>query len=726
MKHLKIIFLFSLINSLSSICIAQTWIWFPGDYENWLGNQMNNRRTERGVNLPVQWKMDNHEALMIFTKDIELTEPEEIEVYAEGKYTVSIGHQSINGNENGSTKITIPKGKLQIKIKVLNYATVPAIFLKGKTIKSDQTWMTSPVESESLIINMKHPDSPSGYAMYAGSGSLNDPMVKPSEFKLKTSPMQYVNVKDTLGGKLYDFGKETFGYIQFHNLSGSGNITIQYGETLEEALSAARCETFYTFDIPQGNGNFTAKQSNALRYVFISTKEAQDVFYDDLTLLYEYNPVEYRASFICNDAQINKIWEVGRYTLHLTTRECFIDGIKRDRWAWSGDAYQSYLMNYYMFFDSPTVKRTIYTLRGNDPVMGHLNNILDYSFYWLISVYDYYMYTGDKLFLQQVYPKMESMMDFILERRNKEGLVEGLKGDWVYIDWFDHKVDLTGEVSFEQILYCRSLEAIAESAKILGVEKEANMYSSMAKEVKAKLSIFWDKSQQAFIFNRKEGHNSSQVTKHANMFAVNYDYVTKEQKEQIKTSVLMNKNIPAISTPYMRFYELEALCKLGEQKYVMAEMKNYWGGMIDLGATTFWEKYNPENVGQEHFSMYGRPFGKSLCHAWGASPIYLLGKYYVGVKPLQPGYKEFEIKPELGDLEWFESSVPTPNGDINVYASKSEIKVSATEGEGTLVFKSKNTPKADIGIVEKIGENDYILHFKGNGQKITIEYKSIE
>jgi alpha-L-rhamnosidase len=708
------------------MCIAQTWIWFPGDYENWLGNQMNNRRTERGFNLPVQWKMDNHEALMIFTKDIELTEPEEIEIYAEGKYTVSIGRQRINGNTNGSTKVTIPKGKQQIKIKVLNYATVPAIFLKGKTIQSDQTWMTSPVENESLIVNMKHPDSPSGYAMSAGTGSLNDPLVKPSEFKLNTSPMQYVSVKDTLGGRLYDFGKETFGYIQFHNLSGSGKITIQYGETFEEALSAAQCETFYTFDIPLGYGDFKAKQSNALRYVFISTKEAQDVRYDNLSLLYEYNPVEYRASFVCNDAQINKIWEVGRYTLHLTTRECFIDGIKRDRWAWSGDAYQSYLMNYYMFFDSPTVKRTIYTLRGNDPVMAHLNNILDYSFYWLISVYDYYMYTGDKLFLQQVYPKMESMMDFILERRNKEGMVEGLKGDWVYIDWFDHKVDLTGEVSFEQILYCRSLEAMAASAEILGVQKEANTYSSLANEVKGKLGNFWDKSQQAFIFNRKEGQNSSQVTKHANMFAVNFDYVTNEQKEQIKTSVLMNKNIPAISTPYMRFYELEALCKLGEQKYVMGEMKKYWGGMIDLGATTFWEKYNPENTGIEHYAMYGRPFGKSLCHAWGASPIYLLGKYYVGVKPLQPGYKEFEVKPELGGLEWFESSVPTPKGDIKVYMDKSKISVTATEGEGTLIFKSKTLPKADIGIVEKTGENDYTLHIKGDGQKISIKYKLIE
>ena len=99
----------------------------------------------------------------------------------------------------------------------------------------------------------------------------------------------------------------------------------------------------------------------------------------------------------------------------------------------------------------------------------------------------------------------------------------------------------------------------------------------------------------------------------------------------------------------MRFYELEALCALGEQDAVMKEMKAYWGGMLKEGATSFWEKYNPEETGTQHLAMYGRPYGKSLCHAWGASPIYLLGKYYLGVKPVKEGYKEFAITPVLRD-----------------------------------------------------------------------------
>ena len=159
----------------------------------------------------------------------------------------------------------------------------------------------------------------------------------------------------------------------------------------------------------------------------------------------------------------------------------------------------------------------------------------------------------------------------------------------------------------------------------------------------------------------------------------------------------------------MRFYELEALCALGEQETVMQEMKAYWGGMLKEGATSFWEKYNPEESGTQHLAMYGRPYGKSLCHAWGASPIYLLGKYYLGVTPEEAGYREFRIAPNLGGLKWMEGSVPTPNGDISVYMDTSHIKVKAGEGKGYLYFTSRKTPKSNIGKVEKLGGNQYRL-----------------
>ncbi len=126
--------------------------------------------------------------------------------------------------------------------------------------------------------------------------------------------------------------------------------------------------------------------------------------------------MDYRGEFNSSDELLNEIWDVSAYTMHLNTREFFLDGIKRDRWIWSGDAYQSYLMNYYLFFDNASVRRTLLALRGKEPVASHLNTIMDYSFYWFVGIYDYYLYSGDEEFIKNFYPRMVSLMDFCLEK----------------------------------------------------------------------------------------------------------------------------------------------------------------------------------------------------------------------------------------------------------------------------------------------------------------------
>jgi hypothetical protein len=108
--------------------------------------------------------------------------------------------------------------------------------------------------------------------------------------------------------------------------------------------------------------------------------------------------------------------------------------------------------------------------------------------------------------------------------------------------------------------------------------------------------------------------------------------------------------------------------------------------MLREGATSFWEKYNPEEKGTEHLAMYGRPYGKSLCHAWGASPIYIIGKYFLGVRPVTPGYETYEVRPTLGGLEWMEGEVPTPFGKISIKMNQHEISVFSDGGQGCLIL----------------------------------------
>lgn len=697
---------------------APTWIWYPGDYEIWLGNEVNNRRTERGAFFPPFWKTDSHYAAVEFGKTLDLAAPEEIEIAVEGRYNLKLDGRLQFGSPK---KFLLPAGKHHLNVKVYNQATPPALYVKGKTVNTDGTWKVTPEDKEWIDESGKASDTSTTVYMDAGYWNFNTADRKPSAFRLATQPVEALETKAVKHGLLVDFGKETFGYIRLHGLKGSGNLNLYYGESPEEAMDTGYCETLDRLRVEPGSvtdlalnettgtdGAYTLKGSKAFRYIYVEIPSSAGL--DRVSMLYEYLPVEYRGSFRCNDEELNRIWDVGAYTMHLTAREFFLDGIKRDRWVWSGDAIQSYLMNYYLFFDTEAVKRTIWLLRGKDPVTSHLNTIMDYTFYWFMSIYDYYVYSGDKRFVTRIYPRMQTLMEYVLGRTNANGMVEGLPGDWVFIDWADGYLDKKGEVSFEQALFCRSLETMALCAGLAQDKEGAETYTKLAGGLREKLlPAFWNESKQAMVHNRIHGQQSDTVTRYPNMFSLLFDYLEAPEKEAVRRSVLLNDDILKITTPYMRFYELEALCALGEQERVMKEMKAYWGGMLALGATSFWEKYDPEDTGSGHLAMYGRPYGKSLCHAWGASPVYLLGKYYLGVRPIKAGYKEFAIEPVLGGLKWMEGSVPTPRGDIRVYMDEKEIRVKAGGGRGYITFISHSEPEANTGKIESLGEYKYRL-----------------
>ena len=671
-----------------------TWIWYPGDFEIWLGNIFNNRRTERGAMFPPFWKQDSHYVTVEFSKAFTLDHEEIITIAAEGQFNFALDGKL----QFPAKEYTIPSGNHKLNIKVWNQATPPALFIAGDTIHTDATWLAT--YEDKLWIDENGVAHGSGIYVPAASWHFDAIDTPPSSYRLEREERRPVSHHAiTTNGTLYDFGQETFGYLKLKGLQGT--VRIYYGESREEALDKEHCETLDVVNgqlATQKNANHNSQfsivncqLSKAFRFVYI--EKDGDATYDDVLMDYEYAPfdTQHSGSFRCSDDEINRIWDVAAYTMDLTTREFFMDGIKRDRWTWSGDAIQSYLMNYYLRFDVECVKRTIRQLRGKDPVTAHVNTIMDYTFYWFKSIHDYYEYTGDVDFVREMWPRMVTLMDYVEGRLNSQGMAEGQADDWIFVDWVDFPMHKRGTLCFEQILLMKAMETMAICAKLLGINKSD--YRVKAEELRNKIKqTFWSYEQKAYYHAIEDGTMNRQITKFPNMFAILYGLAYEEERREIMQSVMLNPAIDPITTPYMRFYELETLLIDGRHEQVLKEMRDYWGGMLREGATSFWEKYVPSEKGTQHLAMYGRPYGKSLCHAWGASPVYLLGKYYLGVRPTKPGYEEFEIRPSLGDLDWMIGDVPTPHGMIHVEMNRHEVKVLATEGSGTLFIAGQQIP----------------------------------
>jgi len=662
-----------------------TWIWYPGDFEIWLGNIFNNRRTERGAMFPPFWKQDSHWVTVEFSKSFELTETETITIGCEGLFNLALDGKLQFGMPK---TFEIPKGQHKLNIKVWNQATPPALFIDGKTIQTDSTWLVT--YEDKIWIDENGVAHGSGIYVPAASWNFDSIDTPPSGFQLERKEQRPVCGRaTTTNGTLYDFGRETFGYLKVQGLKGT--VRIYYGESAEEALDKEHCETLDVLHEGELLG------SKAFRYVYIEEEEGSS--YDEVLMDYEFAQFDtkHSGSFRCSDEELNRIWEVAAYTMDLTTREFFMDGIKRDRWTWSGDAIQSYLMNYYLRFDTECVKRTIRQLRGKDPVTAHVNTIMDYTFYWFISIDQYFQYTGDKAFLAEMLPRMQTLMDYVESRLNQDGMAEGKPDDWIFVDWTDFPMHKHGTLCFEQILLYRAYTALVRANYLTGHKDEMKKYVNKAVSLGTKtIETFWNEEKGAYMHAVEDGKMNEQITKFPNMMSLIMMYDTDEKAQQILNNVMLNPDVPAITTPYMRFYELEALCKMGLQEKVLKDIKAYWGGMLREGATSFWEKYVPSEKGTEHLAMYGRPYGKSLCHAWGASPIYIIGKYFLGVRPLTPGYETYEVRPTLGGLEWMEGEVPTPFGKIRIKVQerrregekerRKEVTVFSDGGQGSLII----------------------------------------
>ena len=705
---MKKIFLILVLAGSMTFTFSQTaeWIWYPGDYEVWLHRNLSLKRNELGAVSPTFWRLDSHYGSVVFSKRVNLAAPEKVRVSSTGKYSIRLDMKFF---ADTTTVFEVSAGEHDLVIFVVNYDELPALYVEGATISSDSSWNVSNGNSKYY---------------HAAQNDFTNQSRSPLQFNFQYSVQDPIFSERDDNKLLVDFGKETFGYLQLFDCNISGEVSIYYGESKEEALDTDNCEVLEILKIPEDSlQQYTIPVTRGFRYAFIIPESGMRI--GKTRLLYEYLPVNYIGSFQSSNSELNKIYEISAYTLHLTSREMFLDGIKRDRWVWSGDATQSALMNYYLFFDKDIVKRTLWGLRGKDPVETHINTILDYSYYWFISIYDYYLYTGDKEFIKSIYPRMITLMDFCTSRLNENGFTEGLENDWVFLDWAD--IDKRGELSAYQLLFVRSLETMGACATILDDTLNAEKYTKWSAELKVKtFDTFFDEETQQFLHQRIDGELQNDITRYAAIFGMLFNYVDKSQAEALKKNTLLNDNLIKITTPYMRFYELAALCEADEHIEVMNQILDYWGGMLKLGATSFWEVYNPDESGMEHYAMYNRKFGRSLCHSWGASPIYLIGKYYLGVKPTSFGYETFTVDPHLGGIEWIQGIVPIKNGQVNLYMNENTIKLSVSQLGGQLIIHSKNKPHSNAGIITKLDKNLYSLELEIVNFEYEIDYSSME
>jgi alpha-L-rhamnosidase len=476
--------------------------------------------------------------------------------------------------------------------------------------------------------------------------------------------------KDT-ASILLDYGRELQGGLRLLMASGSrpqpSLVRIRFGESVQECFSTTRnegCTVGYSCDdhakrdmvleIPRdgqiqvGNTGFRFVRIDLLQpNATIALREAAAVF--------RYRDVPYVGSFHCSDSRLDSIWMTGAYTVHLNMQEYLWDGIKRDRLVWLGDMHPEISTISAVFGYNDVVPSTLDLACQQYPLPDWLNGMTSYSMWYLIIQHDWYMQNGDKAFLNR-------HRNYIL------GLV----------DLFDKAVDSQGQVQGNFFLDWPS------SPDAEGVRQGVHALLVWAMKDTQKLCRLWKDEDHArtcgAIIDRVEKHLSSpQSLKQAAALMA----ISGQMTPQKAYADYLSKGGQAGFSTFYGYYMLEAEAMAGKYKEAMDVIRSFWGGMLDMGATTFWEDYQPQwaqnanridevgspdkkNIHGDYGDYCYKGFRLSLCHGWASGPTAWLSRYVLGIQIEEPGCKTLRLSPHLGDLQYAEGTYPTPYGPVSV------------------------------------------------------------
>ncbi len=473
---------------------------------------------------------------------------------------------------------------------------------------------------------------------------------------------------------ILDFGRDVTGYVEISVADSAGGvIEAFYGED----LYLVRVDRFILKGGPQVLRPFNRRTFRYLKLRFPDTPD--EVRLDDVVLHMDTYPVEHRGAFQCSDDLLNRIWDVGRYTMRMSMLGHFVDCPWRERTLYGGDMWAENLIAQYAFGDprmNAKCLRQMAHIQHDGPLppygpyRGADGFYPSWSAFWGLALLDQYLLAGDRATLDELWPNLCTLLEWALDEiDNDAGLIGrpqkmGKKADhpegWdPFQAWM--QAERTQYRPWDNIPFKVLLERSADVARLTGRTAEAAAYEEGARRMtEGILKRFIDAETGLCV--ARGGSRAGQYNTGVALWA-------EMQERDMGRGVaerMFGPDVDLVGAPFGALFVIDGLLRYGEGTRAVDFIRQYWGGMLERGATTYWDNFS---LGWGPGVFPAR--GTSLCHGWAAGPTYCLPAYVLGVRPLEPGFRCALIEPQPADLDWAAGAVPTPHGPICVRWSRS-------------------------------------------------------
>ena len=411
---------------------------------------------------------------------------------------------------------------------------------------------------------------------------------------------------------ILDFGKEMCGGLRILTfLSGGTAVRLRFGESLTECCA----------DL---GGTQNATNDHALRDFTVELPDFSDLTFGDTgfrfvrvdflgkasikTMAATNHILKKKAAYRYEgkDETIRAIYEAAKRTVDLCAAGEYVwDGVKRDRLVWIGDLHPEMLALTALYGRVPAVERSLDFVRQQTPLPNWMNNIPMYSMWWIIILGDYYEKTGAKAFVQKQLTYLEGLVTQMCGCVKENG----------ELDYPGYFVDWPTKDTPDAVHGSRAIN-------IMAAKKAAFLLKTFGKDAKQAEELL-HRLQKVEILSE----NRKQV--------LGLKYFAAELSEADKKKLTAG-GAKGMST-FMSYYILKAVASF-DKEAAIEMMKEYYGAMLDKGATTFWEDFSldwaensyridefPKAGEKDIHGDFGaycyKGFRHSLCHGWSAGVL---------------------------------------------------------------------------------------------------------
>jgi len=478
------------------------------------------------------------------------------------------------------------------------------------------------------------------------------------------------------GSIRFDFGVESAGWLEFDSPDLSGAVEMSISEYNEPAIVNTGAENPVKTKKPAKYGQTYRLELNrnlyeGVRFGWIHARTFDKTWHiTAVRLVCQIKPANYQGSFGCSDPRLTRIWYTGAYDVKLNLLQDYFGAIlmeRSDRQSWTGDAHPAQAAALVAFGDRDFVKANLVRTATED------NGIESYSLYWVLSLMDYYRYSGDAATLRNYAANAAGKLNHANEIYGNPTIS--------FYGWderlgagFEEPNEVPETKNAYRMLFIRACREFSEGMKTAGETKLSETFQRIADERIAEI-------RTNSVWPEKFGL-------HAAADSINAGFTTPAEQAELFQREFSDRATRLSFSSFNEYFVIQALARMHRYDEALASIRDHFGGQLEYGGTSFFETFWPawaQVLGHNDAVPNCQAGFTSLCHPWGAGVTKWLTEETLGVKPVAPGFARYEVFPHLGrTLTSVSGTVPTPEGAIRASFDVAKGRANLSAPAGTI------------------------------------------